>query len=235
MWITCAKRPLTTSELCYALAVEVGEPELDQENLLDITDMVSVCAGLVTVDDVSNVIRLVHYTTQKYFERTQKRWFPSAETDITRTCVTYLSFSIFESGLCRSNGSFKDRLRTNQLCDYAAHNWGYHARAASVGVEQLITQLLESEAKLSGSCQAMMIQYDDSQKVPRQVIGAHLAAYFGLNETTIGLLEDVHEPDSKDDLGRTPLSWAAEEGHEAVVKLLVARDDVEADSKDNNG
>jgi ankyrin repeat protein len=29
--------------------------------------------------------------------------------------------------------------------------------------------------------------------------------------------------DSKDDGGRTPLSWAAEIGHEAVVKLLESR------------
>jgi ankyrin repeat protein len=32
--------------------------------------------------------------------------------------------------------------------------------------------------------------------------------------------------------GRTPLSWAAENGHEAVVKLLLATDGVDANSKD---
>jgi hypothetical protein len=31
-------------------AVEVGGPELDKDNLHQIEDMVSVCAGLVTVD-----------------------------------------------------------------------------------------------------------------------------------------------------------------------------------------
>lgn len=34
---------------------------------------------------------------------------------------------------------------------------------------------------------------------------------------------------------RTPLSQAAESGHEAVVKLLVERDDVEVGSKDEFG
>jgi hypothetical protein len=58
-WITCAKRPLTTTELQHALAVEFGEPELDEENLPQIEDMVSVCAGLVTVDEESGIIRLV--------------------------------------------------------------------------------------------------------------------------------------------------------------------------------
>jgi len=71
-WITCAKRPLTVSELQHALAVEVSEVELDEDNISSIDDIVSVCAGLVTVDEESRIIRLVHYTTQEYFERTQE-------------------------------------------------------------------------------------------------------------------------------------------------------------------
>jgi ankyrin repeat protein len=35
--------------------------------------------------------------------------------------------------------------------------------------------------------------------------------------------------------GRTPLSQAAAEGHETVVKLLAERDDPDADSKDDHG
>jgi hypothetical protein len=65
-WISCAQRPPTVKELQHALSVEVGEPTLDEENLL-LADMVSVCAGLVTIDEASNIIRLVHYTAQEYF------------------------------------------------------------------------------------------------------------------------------------------------------------------------
>ena len=36
------------------------------------------------------------------------------------------------------------------------------------------------------------------------------------------LLKMDHHADSKDSYGRTPLSWAAENGHEAVVRLLLA-------------
>jgi hypothetical protein len=59
-WITCAKRPLSTLELQYALAVEIGESYLDKDNLPEVEDIVSVCAGLVTVDKESSIIRLVH-------------------------------------------------------------------------------------------------------------------------------------------------------------------------------
>lgn len=47
-WITCAKRPITTSELEHALAVERDSSCLDSENICPVEDMVSVCAGLVT-------------------------------------------------------------------------------------------------------------------------------------------------------------------------------------------
>ncbi|KAF2181001.1 hypothetical protein K469DRAFT_692519 [Zopfia rhizophila CBS 207.26] len=62
-WIICIKRPLTTSELEHAFAVETEESQLDEENLCRVEDMVSVCAGLVTVDGKSGIIWLVHYTT----------------------------------------------------------------------------------------------------------------------------------------------------------------------------
>jgi ankyrin repeat protein len=38
--------------------------------------------------------------------------------------------------------------------------------------------------------------------------------------------DDV-EADSKDQYGRTPLSWAAAIGHEAVAKLLLAKNIVD--------
>src|SRR4051812_8597884 len=95
-WITCAKRPLTTVELCHALAVETDDSEkFDEENLPVIEDIVTVCTGLVTVDKESDIIRFVHYSTQEYFERTWQDWFPNAQKDIALTCATYLSYETF--------------------------------------------------------------------------------------------------------------------------------------------
>ncbi|PMD66306.1 uncharacterized protein K444DRAFT_702104 [Hyaloscypha bicolor E] len=197
-WITCAKRPLSTSELQHALAVEVGNCGLDEENFTRVEDMVSVCAGLVTVDEESGIIR------------------------------------IFESGFCRTNDEFEERLQRNPLYDYAARNWGHHAHAASAEVDQLVVNLLKSEAKVSGCSQAMIawgIYFGNSQTVPKQVTGVHLAAYFGLEEVIVVLLEGGYDLDSKDSYYRTPLSLAAENGHEAVVKLLL-EEGAELETKD---
>ncbi len=229
--------------------------------------MVSVCAGLVTVDEESNIIRLVHYTTRKYFERTQTRWFPKAQTAIAKTCITYLSFDSFKTGSCPTDEEFAARLRLSPLYHYAARSWGYYVRtaltqeklitelcesrsnvynatqammAALSQMKELILDLLESEAKVSSATQAMFAEKnysyesDYSQKVPRQFTGAHIAAYFDLEETMSALRGNNQDPEPKDNYGRTPLSWAAERGQDAVVKLLLAKDGVNPDSKDKS-
>ena len=239
-WITCAKRPLTTRELQHALGIEVGESELDNDNVPEIEDIISVCAGLVMVDKESNIIRLVHYTTQEYFERTQKYWFPDAETDITKSCVSYLLFNTFNRGFCSTNIDFEARLQRNALYDYAARNWGHHARVASAAAEHLILSLLESEAKLSACSQAMfaskwsLSHSGYSQQVPRNIAGVHIAACFGLNKALITLLTIGQDPNLRDTYSRTPLSWAAESGHEAVIRLLL-ENGAELESRDRNG
>ncbi len=155
-WITCAKRPLTALELQYALAVKTGESEFDEGNLTEIEDLVSVCAGLVTIDKKSDIIRLVHFTAQEYFERTQMSWFPNARELITMSCVTCLSFNEFQTGFCQSDEELEARLRSNAIYDYAARHWGYYARESFMKAEKSILDFLRSEAKASASAQAMM-------------------------------------------------------------------------------
>ncbi|KAF2470492.1 ankyrin repeat protein, partial [Lindgomyces ingoldianus] len=102
-WIIYAQRPLSTDEICCALAVEQEKEDLDPENVPDVEDLVSVCAGLVVVDKESAIIRLVHYTTQEYFERIREEWNPNFQLHIASTCLTYLSFRMFRSGSCSTS------------------------------------------------------------------------------------------------------------------------------------
>ncbi len=231
-WVTHAKRALYTAEVQHALAVNVGMAELDEDFLPEVEILGSICAGLVTIDKKSDVIRLVHYTTQEYFERTSS--FPNAETDITATCVTYLSFNTFATGFCPTDKQFEARLKLYRLYDYAARNWGHHARATSA-VEQLVVDFLKNEAKVSSSGQAMMASESYSgysQRVPRQMKGVHIAAFFGLREAMMALLENGHDSDPPDSHGRTPLSYTASRGHEAVGKLLLEKG-AELETKDS--
>ncbi|CAG8385864.1 unnamed protein product [Penicillium salamii] len=154
-WITHAKRQLNIRELCEALAVKLGSRELDRDNIPVIKDMVSVCAGLVTVDMESDSIHLVHYTTQDYFETNQGSWFTDAELMLAKTCLTYLCFDVFDSGVCRSYTELRDRRLHHALYTYSAKNWGLHARGTEIELARLIHEFLGNTRKVSASAQAL--------------------------------------------------------------------------------
>jgi hypothetical protein len=243
-WITYAQRLLTVDEVCHALAVEYGKDNLDFDNILSVNDIVSVCAGLITVDKESNIIRLVHYTTQEYLERVRESWIPDAQQEIASTCLTYLSFRSFSHGSCPSNVEFKSRLEQYPLLDYAARFWGIHARSVQEQVSEVAHHFLRDSSLLSSAVQAMSVSgyrlFGFSEYFPKQTTGLHLTARFGLLSLCTLCLMDLIDmsggyADLKNSYGTAPLSYAAANGHEAVVKLLVERDDVEADSKDKDG
>lgn len=244
-WITYTKRRLHTSELQHALAVEEGESELDAENITEIEEIVSVCEGLVTTDRESDTIRLAHETTQQYLERTLVNWVPFAETDIAKTCLTYLMFEEFANGVCLDDDAFEARLEKNALLDYASRNWWKHAQASSNKIDnQMILHFLQHNGMVSNATQVLLVteyRYKGySQDGPATVNGIYLTAYLGLNDVLEVLLANSNqiknlEMGAKDQWGRTPLSRAAEGGHAAVVKWLGARDDVDADAKDYKG
>lgn len=232
LWISCSKRPLTISELRHALAVEAGDNQLDPENLPQTEDMVTVCAGLVTVDEESSIIRLVHYTTQEYFEKMHETWFPGAEDNITVTCITYLSFHVFDSGSCESVVALRDRLQSNPLYGYAARHWGHHAQKASSQAHNMITRFLQSHHHIAASYQAMWTSIPGSLSksdaslcsMLNSVMGKslHVGARFGLAKAMVSL-EFQNDIEAKDLLFRTPLIVAAENGHERVVQMLLER------------
>jgi len=54
-------------------------------------------------------------------------------------------------------------------------------------------------------------------------MGIHLATYFGVVEVVTELVGMGFNIDLMDSYRRTPLSWAAGNGHDAVVKLLLEK------------
>jgi hypothetical protein len=243
-WVSYAQRPLTTQELCNALAIVPGERVLNDDNFYDVEDIISVCAGLVTIDEESNVIRLVHYTTQEYFEHIRLKRNPGAQEEISSICLTYLAFDTFRSGSCRSDEDFEERVEKSIFLDYAVSHWAEHIRLVEAKVSELALAFLRDDALVSCNTQILsMGGYKDqgySQEFPQATTGLHLSARFGLVLLsrillTVDCKESLMDVNAKDSDGRTPLSWAVEHGYEAIVKLLLETGQVEVNLKDNEG
>lgn len=96
-WLTFAQSPLSPAELCTALAVPLSDKKdcLDPDCIPEMSLVVSICAGLVVVDEKANIVRSVHYTTQEYLERNHERWLIGGQKQVASTCLTYLSLDTF--------------------------------------------------------------------------------------------------------------------------------------------
>jgi hypothetical protein len=100
-WIAFAKESPTPLQLRHALAVEPGNTNFGKNDLPQLERIISVCAGLVTYDPATDDIRLVHYTTQEYFQATWQRWSPGLYDYLSVTLLTHLSFNSSGSDLSR--------------------------------------------------------------------------------------------------------------------------------------
>lgn len=238
-WLTHARRPLTISEVCEALATKPGKSALNNGDFPTSEDIISTCAGLVVVDDEGSILRLIHYTAQQYLSR--KQCFSTSESNIAETCLTYQMFAAFEGGHCMSNEELKQRLESNRFYGYATRNWGYHAQRAgeSLQLSQAITRFLQDDAKVEASAQVLFTdlqhprQHGYSESVPRGFTGLHLVALLGVTNIAPEILSE-DRLNARDSRGRTPLSYAVEKGHIKFVTILLDTG-ADIDSRDSTG
>ena len=248
-WIVFAQRRLTTKEMRHALAVELGTAELDLDNVLDVEDMALVCAGLVMVDEETDIIRLVHYTTQEYLERLLDKQKSDAQRNITLTCLTYLCFDTFKDGYCDGDEDYEDRLETNAFLTYAACHWGHHAYTVQAETQDLALSFLLDDELVASAAQVMSIvedPYFDPLKdsyhllLPSDRGSIHLVARFGLTLLLEKLLVEfkcnANSTGQAGQDGQSPLCLAAQYGHTQVARLLLKHGaEVNANVKIANG
>ncbi|KAJ7485276.1 ankyrin repeat-containing domain protein [Mycena latifolia] len=213
-WITNARRPLRPSELREALAVEQGSKKLDCDNLLDMDTILSVCASLVVINEADRRLRLIHSTTQSYLEQVQSRIFPHAATEITTTCITYLSFDTF------SWNEYDPMLlfHRNPFLNYAVEYCLIHARGLpEVRIKQSILAFL-------ANCLPWWQLWNwRHTKQPKSNTKLWIASLFHLKE----ICRDLIQEDGQ-------IYEAARDGLTDIVKLLIDRG-VDVNTKRVNG
>jgi ankyrin repeat protein len=257
--IVAAVRPLTLQEMNIALAIEDHHrrsEDLDLEDVIRFESTVRHLCGLfVTV--VDQKIYLIHQTAKEFLlanpELCSGVWKYSIEPDaaqliITKSCITYLLFTEFNS---ESEMGWKDdatrresETKVGQDTDefhylsYAASQWAYHYLQVKATLEPEILQSILNICD-TGSQRYKnwfyVYWYLNQLTLPPQFINSILVgSYFGHEAVVKQLLaRSTLAADSIDKyFGRTPLSWAAERGHDTIVKLLLATDGVDADSTD---
>jgi len=219
-WLMYAERALSIDELIHALAVRPQDTKLNTGRFLTEEDITSACAGMVIVDPESMTVNLAHYTAKEYLPRAGI--FENHQSFLAEVCLVYMSFDDFSTTLSSSRGR-KDRLRQYPFLKYAADHWGDHvARRVRGDVHRRAWAFLNDTAKLRSAFQVMS---DFPFDLEPQVIGLHIAAYFGLTRLVskaIRMNEGQNlAVNARTRSGETALHWAAKYGQDEFLKLLV--------------
>lgn len=125
--VTFSFKPLAMDEVRRGIAVDENSENIDPEYDLDDPDlMISVCAGLVTVDMQSQVIRIVHYTTQTFLESLDNGFLSSPHTVLASCCLSYLQLSLYATGHLDDISPPLTRWREFPFHAYSAEFWATH-------------------------------------------------------------------------------------------------------------
>ena len=227
MWVSHAEWPLGTDELCHALAVEMDSTDLDPENIPPQDTVIGSCLGLVVVEQETLTVRLIHYTLQEYLSRPGV--LLGAHKTLGETCLAYLNYDQVK-GLPVNEVS---NLGDMPFLEYSSLNWGSHAKMelSDHGMSLALGLLNRYDNHISASLLFKKMHFFYLCSLPRPLFTSlHCASYFGIGEVVAALVEmgscDINQEDCR---GFTPLIWAARQGNEGVVRLLLARDDVNPD------
>ena len=235
-WISHSERPLKTIELCHALAVEIGSPDLNTDSVPSIGTLLACCQGLVVVDKEASTVRLIHFTLPEYL-RAHPEFFSTAHSTIAETSLTYLNFRQVKD----LSTSPSPDLQDTPFLEYSSLYWGVHAKRGLSDCAKLLALKLFDDYNGHISTQLLFSAenpYTGLANFDRLSLfsGLHCASFFGVVQIVATLVEmegcDINQMDYR---GNTPLVWAAWRGHEETVKILLGREGINPDSPDKYG
>ncbi|KAL4959122.1 uncharacterized protein BDV14DRAFT_194052 [Aspergillus stella-maris] len=252
--ILAASRPLTLAEMNIAMSVDATSQCINDLDLEDEEDFKlrfrTLCGLFILI--YQGRLYFLHQTAREFLlgdlrssttAPLHTRWYRSiaitqAHEVLATICVHYLN--MFNSDTTISTDAEQDDsifTSSHDFLEYAAKVWTTHCREAGSIADAAVLQstLKICDPDSSSYAAWFRIFWETTGLEPtKHFTDLMLASYCGHSATAKLLLENGAEIDAKDVYyGQTPLSWAAENGHAAVIKLLLETGNVDVDSKDS--
>jgi len=238
--ILAAKRPLTLREMNIAIKVDLGSKfedlELSPPDAFE-SYLRNLCGLFISI--YNGGVYFLHQTAREFLLADGPSTVPQpmawqhsitsldAHTVFAEVCLGYLDFF-------RSNTLPKDSEKRDFI-NYSALNWAMHFREAQIDSSGTVSRAVNVCENERCTATWFPIFWRTSILESTEVPLLGIAAYLGLDSVVGKLLETGAHLEVEDTrYGRTPLSWAAENGHEAVVKLLLEKD-ANTEAKDTYG
>ena len=189
MWIAHSRRPLQVDEICHAIAIRIGSNNLDIDDIPAISTLLGCCQGLVTMDQGSSTVRLIHFTLKEYL-CTHSDLFDRPHSTIAETCLTYLNFQYVKDP---SAGPCSDT-RGTPFIDYCSLYWGTHMRMELSDLAKAFA--LELLSQFDGHLSAKSLWKSINGGLPfyfnpgdKPFSALHCVSYFGIVEVANTLIK----------------------------------------------
>ena len=228
-WVAHAFGILDVAALQHAVGIQVGDKNLDHSKLTPLsllgTSIAHSCQKLVSIQQETSQVRLVHHTLHEYLYNRDTA-YSTSEKLIAEVCLTYLLFDAFASSPPPDDESFIEMGKMFPLYRYASQNWGIHAHRLyheNIPPEtmELIFRLIFSPSHLERATQDLQTTPENkplrdgaSQDYSKKMMPVHFAAHFGLPRVIRQALDrgqDINAAIESDRLkGWTTLHFVAE-------------------------
>ncbi|KAH6894871.1 ankyrin repeat-containing domain protein [Coprinopsis sp. MPI-PUGE-AT-0042] len=217
LWITHANGEMTIDTLRRAVSTYPETYAFEPKRMAPEALLLSVCCGLVSVDEKTRLIRLIHYTTRDAILPRILDLFPVPHALLGHVCIAHLikcGLQHHDRGIAIWRDTFEALLRSDTLLGYAYQSWAHHTRQCG-----RYTPMTSAAANLVLNCTSYPL--DDGWRVD---FGGplHVAASYGLEEL-IPLAAQLHSPHSgTTNFSKSPLMLAVQHGHLACAKALLS-------------
>lgn len=215
LWVVKAKQTLTVGTLREAIAVTDDSSEIsDTLDSCDQQTMINVCEGLITIDDHSGKVRLVHETA-----RDPLLGILPADGDyqMVVACLSYLSHSTFS----KTASALEARMTVHLFYEYVAKHLSAHINACDLALttEMFIKFTLnKGQIKSYFQVHGMSFRGAGVERLPLRI-----AVHVGHLPVVRQFLDKGIDPFNADETGQCALHWAVCENHIDIVRLLLDR------------
>ena len=217
----------------------MGTSDLDHENIPPQDTVLASCLGLVTVDEETSTVRLIHSTLRKYLSL--PGILPNAHYTLAESCLTYLNYEQVKGLPANQISAIGDM----PFLEYSSFYWGSHAKIGlSDHAKSLAFELLNrygDHISATLLCNQIQISHLDPHSHPDPLShhlfsGLHCASYLGIYEfVNYFVRTERRDVNQADCMGFTPLMWASLQGNERAVDQLLTWGNVSSNILGNRG
>ena len=251
-WVVWAIRPLTLQELTIAIAVQPAHTSMSsmQDVMhIDIRQVLRLVFGPMLRVEEDNTVHLVHQSAKDFlsgmnsatevglYNHSLVACVASSVNSNMRlavSCLAYLCFDECEDGPVTGESWWDEGVGQNMeilqhklpFLNYAATHWSEHARQADQSDRVLcctFQKLAESLQKINLAYQIFMFS---SYRKFRKTAPLQIVSSLGLIAFAEQLLDDGADVNAQGGRYGNALQAATAEGHEAMVRLLSARPNI---------